>query len=91
MIIMILIKKNKKKNSDNKFYEGFTINHTVTCNNVQFNYIVAFHSLFVFNVNIKSLEHHIVHWDCCKGELILKIQTKNIYNSCQFFVHASYT
>ena len=61
IIIITIIKKKNNNNSDNKFYEGFTINHTVTCNNVQFNYIVAFHSLFVFNVNIKSLEHHIVH------------------------------
>ena len=31
------------------FYEGFTINHTATCNNIQFVYIVAFH-LHTFNM-----------------------------------------
>ena len=43
------------------FYEGFTINYTLTCNTIQFIYSVAFHSLTYTMYTIYKLSHIHTH------------------------------
>ena len=43
------------------FYEGFIINYTVTLNNIQFIYIMAFHSLTYNMYTIYKLSHIHTH------------------------------